>query len=216
MGIVYGGEGWGGPTKEQPVWGKVGSAGEIGPFQDTPSRLKALGLTTGSKMEDYINANVKDIARLWDKYHDEEKVAAAWNAGEAAVDRALKNGGANWKKLLPSGTASYAGRVSAYKSPANESAVAGNIWSIKDYQTMAADMSDAIKMGWTIEHFLKNLAAHYPGFDVDIVKQMWTRMFADRKNGKGGKGGPSPGFWDWVGNMLQKVGPYYQEVSQGP
>ena len=86
-----------------PATGKIrmGSKGERGPAQGMPGTFRQYDPTISEAEMDAPRgdeAMARHMERLWRKYGgDEQKVVAAWNAGEGAVDKAIRDmGGGMW------------------------------------------------------------------------------------------------------------------------
>jgi hypothetical protein len=87
----------------------VGKSGEIGKYQFMPDTLKALGGSAKVKgnAEAQDRLAQKHLAGLRARYgEDDQKIIAAWNAGEGGVDNAVKQAGqgGDWRSFLPKGT----------------------------------------------------------------------------------------------------------------
>lgn len=81
----------------------------IGKYQVTDDTARAPGFgiapAKARTHEEYNRIGKELIAKLSDKYGgDPEKVAAAYNAGSGAVDKAIAKGGENWKDHIPAST----------------------------------------------------------------------------------------------------------------
>lgn len=86
----------------------IGKSGEVGKYQFMPATIRALGgdintLKGNSAKQDELA--LKHYSALKAKYgEDQDKIIAAWNAGEGGVNKAVKQGGEDWQKFLPKGT----------------------------------------------------------------------------------------------------------------
>jgi hypothetical protein len=90
---------------------RIGAKGERGPLQMMPATAsRVAGYDVDPR---YLHSPggdqlaVRHLASLWRRYKDPELVAAAWNAGEPAVDRARKDAdrtGRSWMEFLPPST----------------------------------------------------------------------------------------------------------------
>ncbi len=65
----------------------VSSSGAVGVMQLTQKTANYYGVSNINNLNENIEGGIRFLKHLVEKYHDEKLVAAAYNAGETAVDR---------------------------------------------------------------------------------------------------------------------------------
>lgn len=101
----------------------VSPAGALGPYQFMPDTAKGYGINALDTKQS-ANSAGRMLAGLFKKYHDWNKVIAAYNWGEYNLNRDIKKHGKDWLKYAPLETQGEVKQVVGANAPASNAAIA--------------------------------------------------------------------------------------------